>query len=181
MSTDSQERRSPRLLDQVRELIRIRHYSIRTEQAYVQWIRRFILFDDKRHPLELGAGEVICSNRHSTISSAYGLCMRTTFAKAMDASICHSRWHKSIRRRKGTGAGNMCSRQRVARSIRVPASNGVIMHRKTPCSVLFARRCREPASSSRLPSTRCGIRSPLICSNQVMTSARSRSSWAMQM
>ncbi len=45
----------PRLLDQVRELIRIRHYSIRTEQAYVQWIRRYILFHGKRHPRELGA------------------------------------------------------------------------------------------------------------------------------
>jgi hypothetical protein len=42
MSTDSQERRSPRLLDSVRELIRIGRYSIRTEQPYVQWIRRFI-------------------------------------------------------------------------------------------------------------------------------------------
>lgn len=48
----------PRLLDQVRELIRIRHYSIRTEQAYVQWIRRFILFHGKRHPREMGADEV---------------------------------------------------------------------------------------------------------------------------
>jgi Phage integrase, N-terminal SAM-like domain. len=57
MSPDSQDRNSPRLLDQVRELIRIRH-SIRTEQAYVQWIKRFILFHDKRHPLELGADEV---------------------------------------------------------------------------------------------------------------------------
>jgi hypothetical protein len=58
MPSDSQEQRSPRLLDQVRELIRIRHYSIRTEQAYVQWIGRFILFHDKRHPRELGADEV---------------------------------------------------------------------------------------------------------------------------
>jgi integrase len=47
-----------RLLDQVRELIRIRHYSIRTEHAYLQWIRRFILFHDKRHPRELGAAEL---------------------------------------------------------------------------------------------------------------------------
>ena len=67
MSTDSQERRSPRLLDQVRELIRIRHYSIRTEQAYVQWIRRFILFHDKRHPLELGAGEVTAFLSHLAV------------------------------------------------------------------------------------------------------------------
>ncbi|HWK74396.1 MAG TPA: integron integrase [Povalibacter sp.] len=48
----------PRLLDQVRELIRIRHYSIRTEQAYLQWIRRFILFHNKRHPRDMGAPEV---------------------------------------------------------------------------------------------------------------------------
>ena len=44
----------PKLLDQVREAIRTRHYSIRTEQAYVQWITRFILFHDKRHPAEMG-------------------------------------------------------------------------------------------------------------------------------
>ena len=44
----------PRLLDQVREVIRMRHYSIRTERAYVQWIRRFILFNGKRHPREMG-------------------------------------------------------------------------------------------------------------------------------
>jgi hypothetical protein len=59
-----QDRKSPRLLDEVRELIRIRHHSIRTEQAYVQWIRRFILFHDKRHPLELGAGEVTAFLSH---------------------------------------------------------------------------------------------------------------------
>lgn len=67
MSSDSQEQRSPRLLDQVRELIRIRHYSIRTEQAYVQWIRRFILFHDKRHPRELGADEVTAFLSHLAV------------------------------------------------------------------------------------------------------------------
>ena len=48
----------PRLLDQVRQACRVRHYSIRTEQAYVDWIRRFILFHAKRHPLEMGAAEI---------------------------------------------------------------------------------------------------------------------------
>jgi integrase len=48
----------PKLLEQVRDAIRAKHYSIRTEEAYVQWIRRFILFHDKRHPQELGAVEV---------------------------------------------------------------------------------------------------------------------------
>jgi len=49
---------APKLLDQVRLSIRARHYSLRTEEAYVQWIRRFILFHGKRHPRELGSEEV---------------------------------------------------------------------------------------------------------------------------
>ena len=48
----------PRLLDQVRAEIRTKHYSPRTEQAYVHWIKRFIYFAGKRHPRELGAVEV---------------------------------------------------------------------------------------------------------------------------
>jgi len=48
----------PRLLDQVRAQIRLRHYSIRTETQYVQWIKRFVLFHHKRHPREMGAAEV---------------------------------------------------------------------------------------------------------------------------
>jgi len=48
----------PKLLDQVRNKIRLKHYRIRTEQAYVDWIRRFILFHNKRHPVEMGATEV---------------------------------------------------------------------------------------------------------------------------
>lgn len=48
----------PRLLDRVREAIRVRHYSYRTEQQYVAWIRRFILFHGKRHPLTMGGPEV---------------------------------------------------------------------------------------------------------------------------
>jgi integron integrase len=48
----------PKLLDQVREAIRMRHYSLRTEEAYVSWIKRFILFHGKRHPLEMGQQEI---------------------------------------------------------------------------------------------------------------------------
>jgi integron integrase len=52
------KRQQPKLLMQVRQAIRARHYSIRTEEAYLLWIRRFILFHDKRHPQEMGAAEV---------------------------------------------------------------------------------------------------------------------------
>lgn len=48
----------PRLLDQVRAAIRTRHYSYRTEETYVGWIRRFILFHGKRHPAEMGKTEI---------------------------------------------------------------------------------------------------------------------------
>ena len=51
-------RNKPKLLDQVRDVIRRKHLSIRTEQAYVDWIRRFILFHDKRHPREMAEAEV---------------------------------------------------------------------------------------------------------------------------
>lgn len=47
-----------RLLDQVRDRIRLKHYSLRTEQAYTQWIRRFMLFHRKRRLKEIGAPEV---------------------------------------------------------------------------------------------------------------------------
>lgn len=48
----------PRLLDQVRDRIRLKHYSYRTELQYVGWVKRFILFHGKRHPESLGAKEV---------------------------------------------------------------------------------------------------------------------------
>ena len=54
----SETRTSPRLLDQVRIAVRLRHYSPSTEQAYTQWVRRFILFHEKRHPRELGSADI---------------------------------------------------------------------------------------------------------------------------
>ena len=49
--------RSP-LLDQMREILRLHHYSIRTEEAYLAWVKRFILFHNKRHPAEMGQKEI---------------------------------------------------------------------------------------------------------------------------
>jgi integron integrase len=47
-----------KLLDQVRDAIRLKHYSYRTEQTYIQWIRRYILFHNKRHPKDMGVPEI---------------------------------------------------------------------------------------------------------------------------
>ena len=48
----------PKLLDQVRQQIRVRNYSIRTETAYAEWVKRYIRFHQYRHPLEMGAAEI---------------------------------------------------------------------------------------------------------------------------
>lgn len=54
----SSEGEGRKLLDRVRDAIRARHFSRRTEKAYVHWIRRYIVFTGKRHPAQLGAAEV---------------------------------------------------------------------------------------------------------------------------
>lgn len=65
----------PKLLDQVRQVIRRRHYSYRTEKAYVHWIKRYIFFHNKRHPVEMGEAEIarflssLASDRHVSAST----------------------------------------------------------------------------------------------------------------
>ena len=64
-----------RLLDQMREILRLHHYSIRTEEAYLEWVKRFILFHNKRHPSEMGEKEVsafltyLAVNKHVSAST----------------------------------------------------------------------------------------------------------------
>ena len=57
-----------KLLDRVRDAIRARHYSLRTEEAYVGWVRRFILFHNKRHPAEMGEAEINQFLTHLAVS-----------------------------------------------------------------------------------------------------------------
>lgn len=77
---------SPRLLDQVRGKIRLKHYSIRTGQAYADWIRRFILFFDKRQPRDLGAADVEAFLTHLAVE---GKVAASTQNQAKSA-LCHS-------------------------------------------------------------------------------------------
>jgi hypothetical protein len=56
--TDASNPEPPKLLDRLRQVLRTKHYAYHTEQAYVGWVRRFILFHDKRHPQEMGGAEI---------------------------------------------------------------------------------------------------------------------------
>ena len=57
----------PKLLDRVRETIRRKHYSIRTEEAYVDWIKRYIFFHHKRHPAEMSEPEIVQFLNHLAV------------------------------------------------------------------------------------------------------------------
>jgi integron integrase len=96
---------SPRLLDQVREVIRMRHYSIRTEEAYVQWIRRFILFHGKRHPREMGAPELTAflsdlAMQHSVAASTQNQALHAILFLYRDVLKLDLPWLDEVQRAK---------------------------------------------------------------------------------
>ncbi len=76
-----------RLLDQVRDAIRVRHNRIRTEDAYVGWIRRFIRFHGTRHPLEMGEPEVNAFLTHLAVERTVAASTRN---QALGALCCFS-------------------------------------------------------------------------------------------
>jgi hypothetical protein len=73
-----------RLREQVREVMRFHHYSIRTEESYWQWIKRFIFFHGKRHPKEMGAAEVSAFLSHLTVTDDAA---RATQQQALNALV----------------------------------------------------------------------------------------------
>ena len=63
-----EQRKSSPLLNRLRQAIRVRHYSIRTEQAYVDWVKRYIVFHGKKHPSEMGPVEVSAFLTHLAVN-----------------------------------------------------------------------------------------------------------------
>ena len=70
-----------KLVDQIRKAIRVKHYSYRTEQTYIYWIKKFILFNNKRHPNEMGEKEI---NRFLT----YLAVNRKVAASTQNQALC---------------------------------------------------------------------------------------------
>ena len=58
INSDNSEKEKPKLLDEVRQVMRLKHYSYRNEQTYCEWIKRFLLFSGMRHPREMGKEEL---------------------------------------------------------------------------------------------------------------------------
>jgi integron integrase len=78
---EAQEQNKPRLLDQVRNEIRLRHYSIRTEHTYVQWVTDYVRFHEMRHPNDMGAPEIHAYLTHLAVE-------RNVAAKTQNQALC---------------------------------------------------------------------------------------------
>jgi site-specific recombinase XerD len=102
---------SPKLLDRVRWQLRVKHYSIRTEQAYVDWIRRFILFHHKRHPNEMGEREITQFLTHLAVQKNVAA---STQNQAFAALLFL--YHQVLQRKLGF----MDNIQRVSRPAKLP-------------------------------------------------------------
>jgi len=83
-STQPDGTAAPRLLDVLRQTLRVQHYSLRTEQQYVNWVRRFLCFHHHRHPREMGAAEVSSFLTHLAVE---GQVSTSTQNQAMPALL----------------------------------------------------------------------------------------------
>src|SRR5437899_2121086 len=112
MPSSEHTRPARSLLDRVRDAARRKHYSLRTEEAYVYWIRRFILFHGKRHPRELGTAEITDYLTHL----------------AVDAHVAPSTQNQALsailfvyREVIGGDVGSLANMERAKRTVRLPS------------------------------------------------------------
>jgi integron integrase len=131
--TSHGEPHKPKLLDQVKARIRFKHYSLRTEEAYLGWIRRFILFSGKRHPLQLGPVEIEAFLTHLAVA---GQVAASTQNQALSALVFL--YHEVL----GQPFGSLDGLLRVRRPAKLP----VVLSRAEVAAVL----AQLPASSVRL-------------------------------
>jgi hypothetical protein len=111
---------TPKLLDQVRDAIRTRDYSYRTEEAYVGWIRRFILFHNKRHPAEMGKAEIeqfltALAVKRNVAASTQNQALAANLFLYKDVLERDPGWLDDIVRARRPGGCRLCSHGRRSR------------------------------------------------------------------
>ncbi len=88
-----------KLLDQVRDTLRVKHYAYRTEESYVQWIRRYILFHSKRHPKDMAEPEVQAFLTHLAVEGNVAMVFLRSLKQAVRSTqipknvTCHTLRH----------------------------------------------------------------------------------------
>ena len=81
--------RPPKLVDQMREALRSRHYSRRTEQTYCQWVKRLIFFHKVRHPVEMGEAEINAFLTHLAVKEKVSASTQNQALSALPFLYCH--------------------------------------------------------------------------------------------
>ena len=151
----------PKLLEQLRQRIRALHYSIRTEQAYVDWARRFILFHGKRHPREMGAVEVTA---FLTDLAVNGKVAASTQNQALSALLFLYRevlnvelpWmNEVVRAKRPARLPVVLSRAEVTADLSGSRAFSAIHARPSACPPSLTTKCRSssPGFGCRRPSS----------------------------
>jgi hypothetical protein len=97
-----------KLLDQVRQKLRLRHYAMRTEEAYIDWIRRYILFHHKRHPREMEGREVEAFLTHPVVERCVAASTPKSGARRFAVPASQGARLRAPTTRPAPGAGNGC-------------------------------------------------------------------------
>ena len=126
--TPGPQQNKSKLLDQVRDVIRLKHYSIRTEQSYVDWIRRFILFHGKRHPRDMTEAEVSSFLTHLAREGGVAASTQNQALSGVVVSL-----------QRGAQAGDRLARKRGAREETGTFASGAYTARGPQNFYAFAR------------------------------------------
>ena len=148
-----------KLLDQVRDVLRLKHYSIRTEQAYTDWIRRYIFFHSKRHPQEMGYAEVeafltyLAVDQHVAASTQTQALSALLFLYRQVLEIDLDGPLDVVRAKKPQHLPTVLTKEEARRIIGFMSG----VHQLTPA---LARRCKCGAAAVRQRVALDGVRSP---------------------
>jgi Phage integrase, N-terminal SAM-like domain len=149
----------PKLLDRVRSVARVRHPSIRTERAYSDWIRRYILFHKKRHPSEMGEEEVRQFFSHLTVESKVA-------ASTQNVALCALLFlYRDVLGVELPYVGGVL---RAKRPVRVPV---VFTREEADALCSHLPGTRRPGSRNTAAATRRGTLSPRPCWRTAMTTS----------
>jgi Phage integrase, N-terminal SAM-like domain len=106
------EQRPKKLLDHVRDAIRLKHYSRHTEDAYVTWIKRYIFFHDTRHPKDMGAADIETFVTHLAVQEKVAASTKTrpSVPCCSSTATCSDTHSTGPSTPSGAASPNACSR-----------------------------------------------------------------------
>ena len=164
----------PPLLLRLREALALRHYSASTVDAYAAWVRRFIIFHDRRHPAQMGAAEVTAFL--SSLATE-----KSVSASTQNQALAALLFLYSEVLHQKLGAINEIVHAKGPRRLPVVMTRSEVARvlNELCCSAACTRRCRQRALRSPSVVTRLGIPSRHICSKRGTTFGRFRSCWVI--